>query len=384
MFRYWLVLLIISMSAGYLFAAAGDEHTFELKWQQKGEGYSFSEPLDRNVPFDKEPQLGANGIFRGVLNYPGQTNDNAGVGFIWDKSEGRLYVDLNKDGDLTNDPNGILESERKQRADFQNFPAFPLSFSTRNGISRYQVKADMQGTEWFQQAGFTIRSGYSGQIDLYGGQWRFSVNDNFEGIVQKGSRLSVSPTGKDATNFISSLPSPESLFLEGQCYDMAFEFRKSDNDYPALWCKLTERTVPLATLRVEGRWISQLVLGDDDVLVLPPLTEGAFSVPAMPLSVKKCCLKYEKDKPEISPKANMPSVHLLENQEMVLRIGGPLGNSVDIKRAGKILKFNYELVGVGGEKYDVQQITNYDNNKKPSIAIYKGDMQLAGGKFEFG
>ena len=57
---------------------------------------------------------------------------------------------------------------------------------------------------------------------------------------------------------------------------------------------------------------------------------------------------------------------------------------VSIQRTGKILKFDYELVGAGEEKYDAQQITRYDNEEKPSIAIYRGDIQLATGEFEYG
>ncbi len=384
MFRYWLVLLIICMSVGTLLAAAGDEHTFEMQWQPEGESYRLSESLDRNSPFDKEPELGENEVCRGVLDYPGQTDDNDSVGFIWDKSQGRLYIDLNKDGDLTNDPNGRLETEGHQSDYFQNFPAFPLSFSTQNGIYRYQITANMQGYDRYKRAEFIIRSGYSGKIDLYGRQWNFSVNDNFNGTVQQGSKFSVNPMGKEATNRISSLPAPKSLFLEGRCYDMAFEFRKSDGDYPALWCTLTEKTLPLATLRVEGEYINQLVLGDRDMLVLPILSEKTFSVPAMHLNVKQCYLKFEKDKPTVAPQSGMGSVNLLKGKENVLKIGGPLRNSVSIQRSGKILKFDYELLGQGGEKYNAQQITQYDNEKKPSVAIYKGGMQLATGDFEYG
>jgi len=385
MFRYWLVILIIGMSAGYLFAAAGDEHTFELKWQQHGESYRLSEPLDRNAAFDKEPEFSQNGIFRGALSYLGQTNGNTEVGFIWDKSKGRLYVDLNRDGDLTNDSNGVLENEGNQREDCQIFPAFPLSFSTQSGILRYQVKANMQGYDWFKRADFTILSGYSGKIDLYGRQWHFGVNDNFKGIVRRGSRLSVNPTKKDATNFISSLSAPKSLFLDGRCYDMAFEFRKSDSGYPALWCRLTEKTVSTGKLRIESKWVNQLVLGDDEILILPEPVDGVVIAPSGDFTVKQCNLKYDKKKPAISPtRLNEIKAAVSEAGESILRIGGPLNHQVKIRRVGRVLKFDYELVGAGGEQYDAQQITNYDNNKKPSVAIYKGDMQVGSGSFEYG
>ncbi len=384
MYRYLLVLLIFGMAVGCMFAAEGDEHSFELQWQSDGESCRLSESLDREDPFDKEPELGQNEIFRGALDYHGQTNDNRSVGFIWDKSQGKLYVDFNKDGDLTNDPNGIVEAEGSRNDFFQNFPVFELSFSTENGICRYQVTANMQGYDFYRHADFRIRSGYSGKIELYGRQWVFGVNDRFKGSVGHDSNFSVFPTEKDSTNRISSLTVPKSLFFDGRCYEVAFEFRKTDSGYPALWCTLTEKDVSLGTLRIEGKYVNQLVLGHDEMLVLPSLSEETCNVPAKHLSVEQCSIKFDQNKPTASPRGNMPVVVSSENKEMLLKIGGPLSNSVDIERSGKVLTFNYELVGVGGETYDAQQISMYNDAKKPSVAIYKGDLKLGGGEFEYG
>jgi len=387
MFRYWLVILIIGTSAGYLFAAAGDEHTFELKWRQDGTGDTVQMPLDRKEPFEKEPDFADREILRGVLRCFGPANDEYGVNFAWDKDERKLYVDMNRDGDLTNDPNGVLESQDTSRGQYQQhgFPEFPLVFSTDKGIFRYRLSANMWDYPWQKEASFRIRSGYAGTIQLHGVWWNFDVDDKLRGQIRSDSNLSVHQDKGDSTNFISSLSVPKSLFLDGRCYDLAFEFRKSDSGYPALWCELTEKTVSTGKLRIESKWVNQLVLGDNAILILPESVEGVVTAPSGDFTVKQCNLKYDKEKSAVSPdRLNEIKVAVSETGENVLRIGGPLNHQVKIRRTGRVLKFDYELVGAGGEKYDARAIAGYVGDNKPSVAIYKGDMQVGSGSFEYG
>ena len=57
-----------------------------------------------------------------------------GVILAWDKTESKLYLDLNRDGDLTNDPEGVLGSEDAARGKSQHqrqeFPEFDFGIST--------------------------------------------------------------------------------------------------------------------------------------------------------------------------------------------------------------------------------------------------------------
>src|SRR3989339_1254366 len=112
MFRYWMAVLIVGAAVGNLFAAAGDEHTFELQWQEIGFNQQVEGKFDydRDKPFDKEPNLSNQEVFRGELEI-GLSEKKEKMGFVWYKSEGKLYVDLNRDGDLTNDPNGVLKKK---------------------------------------------------------------------------------------------------------------------------------------------------------------------------------------------------------------------------------------------------------------------------------
>lgn len=379
------VLIWFCLLSGLLWAAAGDRHAFELEWQENGVSDRALVELGRKEPFAKEPDFGQRTILRGTLGFL-TLPEESGLGFAWDKSEGKLYVDLNRDGDLTNDPNGVLQKEDDYNSQYtQQFPPLLVCVPTDRGVFRYMLKPQFCGYDWRQWAEIDIASGYAGTVELDGNPWNIGVNDRFEGCIGSNSKMMADSGGEDLTNAITSLPVPRSIFLGGTCYEMAFEFRKADRDTPALWCTLTEKEVPLGTLRIEGNSVSQLVFGDDDMLILPALKEEPVSVPVGDYRLKACSLKYHEDRPPVSPqRLNEVCVQVLQEGEGVFEIGAPLQNSVRVQRNGKILTFNYELKGAGGETYDAQQINNYDRVKKPSVAIYKGDMQVGSGEFEYG
>lgn len=394
MFRYWLVIGYFIISPISVLAAAGDEHTFELKWQEYGTGGSIQVPLDRTEPFDKEPDFGQRQVLRGVLGFPGSFFKDNGMPFVWDKSESTLYVDLNQDGDLTNDPNGILESDdvtsgRYQR---QEFPDFDLSISSDQGIFRYRLGASLWDYSYQKEALFRIRSGYGGVVNLRGTEWYIGVNDKLSGAIRGDSNLTLQPTAQPdtgtkpigyTTNFISSLPCPKRLYFDGRCCELEFEFRKTDG-FPALWCTLTEQDVALGALRIEGQKIHELVLGSGDMLVLPPLTEQPVLVPFGDYRCQAVRIQYDEQKRASPEGTHDIAVSIPPDDEGLLKVGGPLQNTVRVERTGNVLKFHYQLKGVGGETYDAQQITNYDRQKTPTVTIYKGPLQLASGTFEYG
>ena len=72
-------------------------------------------------------------------------------------------------------------------------------------------------------------------------------------------------------------------------------------------------------------------------------------------------------------------ITIAEDKPAVLKVGAPLKQTVKAHRRGRILALNYELLGVGGEMY-----TSANRSKPPTFTVYKGDKEIASGKFEFG
>ncbi|MCP4257449.1 MAG: hypothetical protein GY774_07960 [Planctomycetes bacterium] len=71
--------------------------------------------------------------------------------------------------------------------------------------------------------------------------------------------------------------------------------------------------------------------------------------------------------------------NVTSDEPAILKIGAPLKQIIKVNRQGRNLVMNYELLGVGGEKY-----TGGNSGEKPTFTIYKKDKEIASGKFEYG
>ena len=89
-------------------ASPGATFTADLNYQEtdevlvsRGVGLTL-----QTAPFPKEPALPGQNVFRGSLLW-GPRPEQA-LPFIWDKGRGRLFLDLNRNRDLTDDPSGHI------------------------------------------------------------------------------------------------------------------------------------------------------------------------------------------------------------------------------------------------------------------------------------
>ena len=130
----------LGVSAQFSAGAAPDEpavasslvsYAFDLNYQEIDQARvleTIHVKLQRSA-FRKEPPLASRGVFRGLLLWG--TRPEQAMPFIWDKGRGRLYLDLNRNRDLTDDPKGILASA--SRDDSQIFTNIHLVFPTTAG-----------------------------------------------------------------------------------------------------------------------------------------------------------------------------------------------------------------------------------------------------------
>jgi hypothetical protein len=70
-----------------------------------------------------------------------------------------------------------------------------------------------------------------------------------------------------------------------------------------------------------------------------------------------------------------------EEKAAAYRAAAPLNHTVRIERIGSHLKFDYELIGTDGKKYNLWEIKD---RSRPAFAIYQGNASVGGGEFEFG
>jgi hypothetical protein len=62
----------------------------------------------------------------------------------------------------------------------------------------------------------------------------------------------------------------------------------------------------------------------------------------------------------------------------IFKAGGPLEQHVTVQRKNQLLTMDYQLIGAAGESY------RNNNRYPPTFTIYKGDKEIASGKFQFG
>jgi len=136
----------------------------------------------------------------------------------------------------------------------------------------------------------------------------------------------------------------------------------------------------LGELKLEGKSVERLILlreGDNEkeefrrpeqIIKLPT---GKYSLQEVHLEGGYICYALR------DPKRHLISVTF--DEPATLKIGAPLKQTVKVNRQGHHLVMNYELLGAGGEKY-----TNGNSNEPPTFTVYRGDKEIASGKFEFG
>ena len=148
----------------------------------------------------------------------------------------------------------------------------------------------------------------------------------------------------------------------------------------ACLCQAQEPNKPdsaVGKLKLEGKHIERLVLQRNDGHEETFNNPGEIiTLPAGEYRLQEIHLKGGYSR---SPVSAVERITITVGQQEVLKVGAPLVPTIKVQRQGRILQFSYNLLGAGGEAY----ITG-DRSKPPTFAVYKGQKQLASGKFEFG
>jgi len=134
-------------------------------------------------------------------------------------------------------------------------------------------------------------------------------------------------------------------------------------------------------LRIEGRAIERLTLADENGRVTAVDQPGdSVSLPAGKYRVQEVGLTGGF---QCSAYAPGPDgwVQLAQGRTPVLKLGAPLTPQVRVKRVGRLLRLDYELVDAAGRKY-VQR--GDENAVRPKFTVSKDGQTLGSGSFEYG
>lgn len=342
----------------------------------------------QTVPFKNEPATVTGRTVRGVLNFGGDASNS--IAFVWQRDAGKLFLDLNRNRDLTDDSAGVFSARVTRPISYQTFTNIHLPLNTAAG--KFQMLADLNFLDYNSRPGCTlaVRSFWQGRVTLQGRDWQVGIVQNV--LNQTGSfensqlllrswekrNLAFSAYGNAPDTF----PFTRKLFIDGHACQLDL-ISSSQNGAARPALQFTEQSVALGELKITGKFIQRLVLGGGTYLVLLDQPSGVVKIPTG--GYNQPIVHLEQNGAEAfcnsaqSPAGRRISVD--DKTPAVLNAGGPLTNSVIASRHGEDLRLDYRLVGVGGETY---QLANQNRSQPPEFAIFKGDKKIASGTFEFG
>jgi hypothetical protein len=356
-------------------ASASPAHVFTLKYTEEGRYLSIN-PGKEEVKFRKEPDFGNDRVLRRALVFGPGTDDF--IGFAINVSRRTLYLDLNRNLNLTDDPQGIYKGTGATRATY--FRDVRLNLR-EDGVDRsYSLFMNLLGQNLYS---VIVTSCYQGNIELQGRKWKVTVSDNLDAEIDRRDRFVIGPAdGGSGALYADSMPVPKKLLLGGVHYRVDFAYGSPANGFSSMCVSFEEISSPAGELILDGRFIRRLVLeGEQGAAVLdsPP---QSIHVPADGYRVLALYLQSEPVKPRLSTDASqIPRFAVVTGAPFHLKIGGPLESGVVVRARGNVLQLDYILKGVGGERYSVSNTTS---QAAPTFAIYRGGRKLAGGVFRYG
>lgn len=342
-------------------------------------------------PFKREPDCGQRKVRRGRLSWrelPAQA-----VPFLWDQTPWKLYLDLNRNEDLTDDPAGVFSGASKPAVGTkQQFTNIHLAFATEAGRHPVLVDLDLWAYREHFQAVATMRSFWAGLISLHGRDWQVGFIESPEGRIglARHGHLLVRPWAARQEQFnvqsgtLDALEFPDKLFVQGQAYRVECQYERQE-DQPQYRLKLTQQRVPLGELKLTGEFVRRLVLKDGSYTVVVDAPAGTVPVPmgnysAYQVQVQKGDVIALADT-ALAREGIKTRLVVASNPPATLTAGGPLTNIVTLTRWGRSLVLNQRLVGAGGTTY---RFPNRDRRQPPRFTVYQGDQQLGSGQFEYG
>jgi len=349
--------------------------------------FHWSLPVsERSTPFEKEPAMKPGSVVRGTLEC-GRNKTNR-LAFAWDRGAGKLYVDLNRNLDLTDDPLGAFASADQRGSVYPTFTNVHLPVATSAGDRSTAMDLNLfgYGNRLYANAG--LRSLWLGQAMLAGKEWQVGLLDRpIERGAAAGSRhLLLRPWEDREKPFqMGDGAAPvfgfsTNLFLNGHAYGLVAADAGA-GDKAGINLDLTEQHPALGELKPTGQFIQRLALEGSSCLVVLEQPGSVVRVPVGRYTEANVRLGNGGVEAVRSPRVAGPGVTVSETGTAALVIGGPLTNSVNINRRGRTLVFNYQLLGAGGDAY---QLVRPGARKPPEFAAYQGEAKITSGKFEFG
>ena len=395
--------LLFDATAGAVDAPAGTSQTVFLEYQElgsriRGWQLNITPPTE---PFRKELHWGGRHICRGTINSAFHDAEGPGTSpghtinlpFAWDYTQGKLYLDLNRNGDLTEH---AACSTQPGSGDYfyETFTNIHLAFNAEAPSHPVLVDIALYAHKGKAISGgnLTWYSFWQGKAVLQGRECQVGLieHPNHLGSTAEASLLfrAWSERGKDFSledGLLIGFDYCTNLFAYGQPYRLGCAYLPGDAGKYKL--ELTEAQAELGEVVLTGKSIQRVVLWEHQAkapyTVVLDRPQPKVRVPVGTYNRYWVALRerateaFSDYRDWFRPKP----VTITAAGALTLPMGGPLTNWVSVAAQGRTLTFEYQLQGAGGRYRLVGPV---DRSKPPEMAIYQNGKEVGSGKFEFG
>lgn len=326
---------------------------------------------ETEIVFRKEPEYSGDKVYRNAICLSRAPLDF--IGLACDMTAGLLYIDRNRNLDLTDDGPGLRAADL-----FSNHYVRFAGVHIERTYDDVPVSYTLD-TYFFGDYSYSlVRSGWAGVIEIDGTPCVMRVADNMNGVLGGGDSFRFDHNqnwdaqlsfGRD-----DNLDLPKWLWFEGRLYCMGIDFRSMDG-YTALAVSLTPVTENLMDIAFEGQFVSRVMMANESgEYVLLDWPQVAMRIPVGRYSLHRVDLldsfvAFLWNTPEITAENN------------VLKTGGPVKQIISASREGVYLKLNHSLQGEGRASYLPDTLSG---GNRARFEVYQGERRVGEGHFEYG
>jgi hypothetical protein len=355
----------------------------------------------RAEPFKKEPDWGGRKICRGTINSafhgvqkPGADPTNSiNLPFAWDYQKGKLYLDVNRNGDLTDDP---VYSTKPTPGEYfyQSFTNLHLTFDAQASAHQVRMQINLYGHAGQNSPGGNLMwySYWQGKAMLGGRECEVGLIENPNHLGSTAEAYLLLRLWQDrekpfntGDGRMTAFLYCTNLFACGQAYQLKCAYLPGNA--PRFKLELAEADVELGEVALTGKYIERLILRAHQAkvpyFVVLDRPEATAKIPVGTYNNCWVTLK-EKETEAYSDYREWLGVRpitIAAGKAAVLHAGGPLTNWVSVENQGHTLALEYQMQGDGGR---YRLMGPEDRTKAPEVAIYQKGKKVGSGRFEYG
>ncbi|MBP7829230.1 MAG: hypothetical protein KA248_04860 [Kiritimatiellae bacterium] len=345
-----------------------------MAWQESGFRHGVFVSLGhQDVVFKREPAYAGERVLRAALALG--TARDAQLPYALDWTGQKLYLDLNHNLDLTDDPALAADEANSARLVFKDVALEAAGPPAR----RY--RADLEFPRHARFVEVEILSGWAGTWPRGASTWRVVFVDDLDGEWDDEDLFAMAADSEEFRKDpgSSALEPLKGLFMDGVDSELALA-----PGADGTWLfTMRETPVPMGRLRVSGALVERIVLqgGTKGMKAILPIAGAEpVAVPAGRYPAQEITLATSIGRLTSARRENL---EVREGEETVLKVGAPLQNSGEVRRDGGEIRVQYLLTGVGGETYRLPA-GRRSAEHRPRVEIFQGGRRVTRGAFEFG